>query len=173
MTLEEVVVKNNVSDNKDLKYIIEYDVDKLKDLSDTNFATIEIKVYKVVTPYGEEFKTNYFTEHSVATESLVKLVNPEGDTTTPTYTVTASSINDIYREIRDKIFLIHDKDLTELNQQYEGGEVHPFYFRPSKSFKTKILDTTEATNRQLIFDFPYFSFSLMRMMVSLPVHLYF
>ena len=150
MTLEEVVVKNNVSDNKDLKYIIEYDVDKLKDLSDTNFATIEIKVYKVVTPYGEEFKTNYFTEHSVATESLVKLVNPEGDTTTPTYTVTASSINDIYREIRDKIFLIHDKDLTELNQQYEGGEVHPFYFRPSKSFKTKILDTTEATNRQLI-----------------------
>jgi len=151
MTLEEVVVKNNVSDNKDLKYIIEYEVDKLKDLNDETTAKIDLFVYKVVNPYGDEFKTNYFTEHSVATESLVKLVNPEGDGVTPTYTVTASSINDIYREIRDKIFLIHDKDLTELNQQYEGGEVHPFYFRPSKSFKTKInLDATEATNRQLI-----------------------
>jgi len=151
MTLEEVVVKNNVSDNKDLKYIIEYDVDKLKNLSDETPAKIDLFVYKVVTPYGEEFKTNYFSEHSVATESLVKLINPESDSTTPTYTVTASSINDIYREIRDKIFLIHDKDLTELNEQYEGGEVHPFYFRPSKSFKTKInLDATESANRQLI-----------------------
>jgi hypothetical protein len=151
MTLEEVVVKNNVSDNKDLKYIIEYDVDKLKNLSDETPAKIDLYVYKVVTPYGEEFKTNYFSEHSVATESLVKLINPESDGTTPTYTVTASSINDIYREIRDKIFLIHDKDLTELNEQYEGGEVHPFYFRPSKLFKTKInLDATESANRQLI-----------------------
>jgi hypothetical protein len=151
MTLEEVVVKNNVSDNKDLKYIIEYEVDKLKDLNDENYATIKIFVYKVVNPYGDEFKTNFFTEHSIATESLIKLINPEGDSVTPTYTVTASSINDIYREIRDKIFLIHDKDLTELNQQYEGGEVHPFYFRPTRSFKTRNnLDATENTNRQLI-----------------------
>jgi hypothetical protein len=83
--------------------------------------------------------------------SLIKLINPEGDSVTPTYTFTASSINDIYKEIRDKIFLIHDKDLTELNQQYEGGEVHPFYFRPTRSFKTRNnLDSTENTNRQLI-----------------------
>jgi hypothetical protein len=150
MTLEEVIVKNNVSENKDIKYIVEYDVDKLKNLSDTNFATIKIFVYKVVTPYGDEFKTNYFTEHSVATESLVKLINPEGDSITPTYTVTATSVNDIYREIRDKIYLIHDKDLTVLNEQYEGGEVHPLYFRPSKSFKTRNLDNDESTNRQLI-----------------------
>lgn len=151
MTLEEVVVKSNVSDNKDLKYIIEYDVDKLTNLNDTNFATINLYVKKVVSPFGEEFKSNYFTEHSIVNEALVKLINTENNTTTPTYTITASSINDIYREIRDKIFLIHDKGLNELNDQYEADDVHPFFFRPKKSFKTNILGTQEERdNRQLI-----------------------
>jgi hypothetical protein len=151
MTLEEVVVKSNVSDNKDLKYIIEYDVDKLTGLNDTNFATINLYVKKVVSPFGEEFKTNYFTEHSIVNESLVKLINTENDNTTPTYTITASSVNDIYREIRDKIFLIHDKGLNELSDQYEADDVHPFYFRPKKSFKTNNLGTQEERdNRQLI-----------------------
>lgn len=151
MTLEEVVVKSNVSDNKDLKYIIEYDVDKLTGLDDTNFATIKLFVKKVISPFGEEFKTNYFTEHSTVNEAALKLINTEGDNTTPTYTITASSVNDIYREIRDKIFLIHDKGLNELNGQYEADEVHPFFFRPKKSFKTNTLGTQEERdNRQLI-----------------------
>lgn len=151
MTLEEVVVKSNVSDNKDLKYIIEYDVDKLIGLNDDNFATINLYVKKVISPFGDEFKTNYFTEHSIVNEALVKLINTENDNTTPTYTITASSVNDIYREIRDKIFLMHDKGLNELNAQYESDDPHPFFFRPKKSFKTNILATQEERdNRQLI-----------------------
>jgi hypothetical protein len=151
MTIEEVVVKNTISENKDLKYIIEYEVDRLKELSDETPAKINLFVYKVVTPFGDEFKTNYFTEHSVVTDSLVKLVNTENDSVTPTYVITASSINDIYKEIRDKIFLIHDKGLNELNEQYESSDTHPFYFRPKKSFKTNILTTQEENvNRQTI-----------------------
>ena len=154
MVIEEVVVKNTVSDNKDLKYIIEYEVDKLKNLSEETPANIKLYVYKVVTPFGDEFKTNYFTEHSVITNSLVKLVNIENDSITPTYIITAYSINDVYKEIRDKIFLMHDKGLNELNGQYESGDMHPFYFRPSNKFKTNPLenplDQEENTNRQMI-----------------------
>ena len=151
MVIEEVVVKNNVRENKDLKYIVEYEVDKLKELSDTNFATISMKVYKVSTPFGDEFKTNYFTENSVVTDALVKLVNPESDSTTPTYTVTASSINDVYREIRDKIFTIHEKGLNELDPQYANDDMHPFYFRPTKKFKSQpLFDSEENNNRQTI-----------------------
>jgi hypothetical protein len=151
MSIEEVVVKNNTSENKDLKYIVEYNIDKLINLSDENSAKIDLFVYKVVSPFGDEFKTNVFTEHSQVNQSLVKLINTENNSTTPTYTVTASSVNDIYREIRDKIFLIHDKDLTELNEVYETEDTHPFYFRPVNEFKTRILSTQEEKdNRQLI-----------------------
>jgi hypothetical protein len=41
--------------------------------------------------------------------------------------------------------------LNELNDQYEADDVHPFFFRPKKSFKTNILGTQEERdNRQLI-----------------------
>ena len=47
--------------------------------------------------------------------------------------------------------MIHDKGLNELNEQYESGDTHPFYFRPKKSFKTNILTTQEENvNRQTI-----------------------
>ena len=114
---------------------------------------MSIYLYKVIGNFGNVFKTNYFTEHSVVTDALVKLINPEGDSTTPTYTVTASSINDIYREIRDKIFLIHENGLNELNPQYENDDMHPFYFRPTKKFKSEPLTNQEENNnRQIIFN---------------------
>jgi hypothetical protein len=155
MTLEEVVVKNNVSDNKDLKYIIEYDVSDLKNLTEEYTAVVKIYVYKVTSTFGDEFKTKYFTENSNVNESFIKLINTEGDSITPSYTVTVSSINDAYREIRDKLFLIHDKGLTELNGQFQSDDVHPFYFRPTKEFKTRSFsdpstEQVERDNRQLI-----------------------
>jgi hypothetical protein len=155
MTLEEVVVKNSVSDNKDLKYIIEYDVSDLKNLTEEYTAVVKIYVYKVTSTFGDEFKTKFFTENSNVNASFIKLINTEGDGITPSYTVTVSSINDAYREIRDKIFLIHDKGLTELNGQFQSDDVHPFYFRPTKEFKTRSFsdpstEQVERDNRQLI-----------------------
>ena len=54
---------------------------------------------------GDEFKTNYFTENTEVQSSLIKLINDDNTNTTPTYQITVTSISDIYREIRDKIFL--------------------------------------------------------------------
>jgi hypothetical protein len=154
MTLEEVVVKNNVSENKDLKYIVEYDVSNLKNISEENTGIVNLYVYKVIPTLGNEFKTDYFTENSDVNASHIKLINTESDSITPSYSVTATSINDVYREIRDKIFLIHDKGLTELNGQFQSDDVHPFYFRPTKEFKTRSFtgttEQTERDNRQLI-----------------------
>jgi hypothetical protein len=155
MTLEEVVVKNNVSEIKDLKYIIEYDVSNLKNLNEENPAIVNIYVYKVTSIFGDEFKTNYFTENIDVNASFIKLINTEGDSTTPSYSVEVYSINDAYKEIRDKIFLIHDKGLTELNDQFQSDDVHPFYFRPTKEFKTRNFtdpstEQIERNNRLLI-----------------------
>ena len=101
MKLEEVLSTENVTENKDLSFIIEYDVDKLKDVNDENQATISIYLYKVIGNYGNVFKSNYFTENSVVTDSLVKLVNTDNTSTTPTYTAKVSSISEAYKEIRD------------------------------------------------------------------------
>lgn len=151
MTLEEIVVKSNVSENKDLKYIIEYELDNLTNLNENNVANIKLFVYKVVSPFGEEFKTDYFTEHSSVNFALIKLINVENDSTSPTFVETIDSINDVYKEIRDKIYTIHDKGLNELNDQYESDDMHPFFFRPTKKFKTDIYGTQEERdNRQLI-----------------------
>jgi hypothetical protein len=154
MTLEETIVKNNVSENKDLRYIIEYDVNNLKNLTEENTAIVNIYIYKVTPTLGNEFKTNYFTENTEVNMSFLKLIKTEDDNVTWSYRITVNNTNDIYREIRDKIFLIHDKGLTELNNQFQSDDVHPFFFRPTKEFLTRSFSGTteqiERDNRQLI-----------------------
>jgi len=149
MVIEQVLSTNNVSENKDLNYIVEYDVDTF--VNDATGYTVSLYVYKVLGTYGDVFKTNYFTENSVVANSLIKLVNTDETSTTPTYTTTVSSISDAYKEIRDKIFLIHDKGLNELNNQLlPQGESHPFFFRPYSNFKRSLSTTNELNNKQTI-----------------------
>jgi hypothetical protein len=61
MTIEEELVTNSTIDSKNINYIVEYEVDKLKNLTEVNYATIKIYVYKVLSQYGNTFNTNYFT----------------------------------------------------------------------------------------------------------------
>ena len=152
LTVQNVKVTNTTVENKDLNYIVEYSVDNLKD-SATGY-TISLYVYKVLNTYGDTFKTNYFTEHTNAPGSYLKLINTDNTNITPTYTETVSSISNVYKEIRDKLFTIHDKNLSELNNQYDAGDIHPYFFRPTNEFKTRQVDTvsgtTESDNRQTI-----------------------
>lgn len=148
MKLEEVLSTNNVSENKDLNYLIEYDVDTFT--NGVTGYTVSLYVYKINGKFGDVFKTNYFTENSVVTNSLVKLINTDNTIDTPTYTITVDTISDVYREIRDKIFLIHDKGLNELNDQYSPEDTHPFFFRPTSNFKRSLTTTQEFNNRQTI-----------------------
>jgi hypothetical protein len=67
----------------DLNYIVEYDVDTF--INDATGYTVSLYVYKVLGTYGDVFKTNYFTENSVVANSLIKLVNTDETSTTPTY----------------------------------------------------------------------------------------
>jgi len=148
MNLEEVLNTENLSENKDLNYIIEYDVNSF--VNDATGYTVSLYVYKVNGALGELFKTNYFTENTEVQSSLIKLINTDNTNTTPTYQVTVTSISDIYREIRDKIFLIHDKGLNELNTQYPSDDIHPFFFRPYTNFKRSLTTTDELNNKQTI-----------------------
>jgi hypothetical protein len=152
LTIQKVNVTNTSVESKDMNYIVEYSVDSLSD-GQTGY-TISLYVYKIISSYGETFKTNYFTEHTDVPSSYVKLINTDGTNTTPTYTETVGTIYDVYKEIRDKIFLIHDKSLSELNNQYDSSDIHPFFFRPTNEFKTRPVDivsgTTQSDNRQTI-----------------------
>ena len=153
LTLQTKKITDTIIDNKDLNYIVEYTVDTLS--GNATGYTINLFVYKITSSYGDTLNTSYFTEHTEVPSSYLKLINLDGTTNTPTYTETVETINDVYKEIRDKIFSIHDKDLTELDGQYDSSDLHPFFFRPTSEFKTRDVDvsvtgTTESDNRQTI-----------------------
>ena len=152
LTIQNVKTTNINVESKNLNYLVEYTVDNLN--NNATGYTINIFVYKILDGYGEIYNTNNFTEHTNVNRSTLKLINLDGTNNTPTFSETVNSIKDVYKEIRDKIFSIHDKDLTELNSQYDSGDIHPYFFRPTDEFKTRQVDiisgTTESDNRQTI-----------------------
>lgn len=130
----------------DLKAIVEYEITNLTGQTDINFY-----VYKVTKPYGLIFKTNFFDSTSALPQSLLTLVNTDNTSTTPTYTLTGVSIDNVHLEIRNTIFSIHDKSLNELSTLYSNEDLHPFYFRPSYNFRALVpSNQTETDNKNNI-----------------------
>lgn len=156
MTLESKVVKKNVVENKDLSFIIEYDVSDVSP-SEESPANINFYLYKVTNPNGDVFKTNNFTEFTSVPNGAVKLLNKDNSTSTPTFQITGVTyMGDIYREIRDKLYTMHEKGLNDLDFLYEltnlPEDIHPFYFRPTNDFKNRSYNTSGDTlNRTTIF----------------------
>ena len=132
----------------DLNYIVEYNIN---DLSITTGTTIDFFVYKVLQSYGNTLKTNFFSETTPLPVTYLKLIN-ENEDSSPTYSVTGfTSIQDLYMEIRDFLFEIHDKSLREYNPLYSEEDIHPFYFRPKSDFLQKDpIDVTESSNKKSI-----------------------
>lgn len=155
MTLETKTVKKNVVENKDLSYIIEYDVNNVSPTTG-NTATINFYIYKVTNPFGDTFKTNFFTEFSTAPNSLVKLLNTDNSNSTPTFQITGvTDVGDVYREIRDKIYTMHEKGLNGFDFLYEltdlPSDIHPFYFRPTSVFKNRsYVNSGDTINKNII-----------------------
>ena len=153
MVFEEVPTSEIVYDNKDINYLVEYTISGSTAVGSTNIngltpsssfpTTISFYIYKIINPNGDTFKTNYFTEHTNAPSGNLKLINLDGSTTSATYSQTVNSINEIYIEIRNRLFEIHDQGLIELNDNYSDDDIHPFYFRPSNNFR--ILSGTTST----------------------------
>jgi hypothetical protein len=156
MVLESKKVKKTVVENKDLSYIIEYDVSNPSP-DENNPATISFYVYKVTDPLGDTFKTNFFTEFSNAPSSAVKLLNTNNSSSTPTFQITGvTSVNDVYCEIRDKIYNIHEKGLSGFDFLYElnnlPDDLHPFFFRPTSTFKNRTyVNSGDTINKKYIF----------------------
>jgi hypothetical protein len=156
MTLETKIVKKTVLDNRDLSFIIEYDL-SVPSPDENNPSVVSFYLYKITNPVGDTFKTNNFTEFSDAPSSLVKLINKDRSSSTPTFQITGiTSVGDIYREIRDKIYTMHEKGLKDLDFLYEltdlPEDIHPFFFRPTKAFKNRIYVSADDTrNKSIIF----------------------
>lgn len=127
MTLGNRKVKKTNVEVKNIKTIVEYDIEG----SLTNVIGVTFNVYSVKSEYGETFKSNFFTENTSIPMASVKLINTDDTSSTVTYREDVSSIEDAYKTIRDTIFTIHDTGLGELNTLYNNeDERHPIFFRP-------------------------------------------
>lgn len=127
MTLSNKKVKKSEVEIKNIKTIVEYDIEGTL----SNVTGVTFNVYTVKNEYGNTFKTNFFTENTSIPMSSVKLINVDNTNSSATYRESVSSVDDAYKEIRDTIFSIHDKGLSELNTLYDNQEErHPIFFRP-------------------------------------------
>lgn len=162
MIYEDELITETVFDNKDLNYLVEYTISGSTSAGSTNTnglnpstffpSTISLYVYKILNPNGDIFKTNYFNEHSNAPSGNLKLINLDGSTTGATHTQQVSAINEIYIEIRNRLFEIHDQGLVELNDNYNNDDIHPFFFRPTNGLRNLSgLTQTQIDNKSTIF----------------------
>ena len=129
---------------KDIKYIIEYQIDKL-----TDPTKIEFFLYKVTKTLGQVTKTGFFNENTPLPISVLKLINIDNSQSTPTFTIniTEENINFIHSEITNIFYTILDRGLKgllrtfgELFSQLSSGDLpnegedFPLFFRPSINF---------------------------------------
>lgn len=129
-----------VIEHKNLSSVIEYEVDDM-----INPTEIRFFVYKVVNPYGQAFKTNFFDDNSVLVLShdsgnSVKLVNLDKDNsfTIPTFTIPIKSLDECSKLIRINLNKLHEIGLKMIPEYSSVDfDLHPFYFRPTVSFKNK------------------------------------
>lgn len=146
MTLDKKEYDKSITSVAELKTIVEYSVDNLVSPTVVNFY-----VYKITKSYGQTYKTNNFTEHTPLVLSTLKLINTDNTTTTPTFTLNVTSIDEVYKGVRNNLFDIHDKSLKEINSVYSDEDLHPFFFRPSIDFINLIpTNDTEKENKTKI-----------------------
>ena len=131
-----------------IKYIVEYELNNLATPTEINCY-----VYRVITNIGQTFDTDFFTETTEIDSTKVKLINTDNTTTTPTVILSGTSINALYSEIRGFLRTIHNFGLSKINPLYVNEDIHPFYFRPTPSFRVlKPATTDEKDNKTNFFN---------------------
>jgi len=135
----------------DLKYIVEYSVEDFIKSS----TQIKFYVYELMKPYGNLYRTdNPKLYESPFIDGYYKLINSDGTTTSPTFTLSSESIEETYSIIRDALKTLHQKNLKEFNPVLPDMDLHPFYFRPTLESKTRVITGYEE-NRKTIFNNVY------------------
>jgi len=150
---KEEKITTNVIAISDLSHLIEYSIDTFTGSS----RNISLYVYKLTKPYGGLYRTDNPKLSDVdLIQNYYKLINLDGTTTGATLTFTVEDTEETYCTIRDAIKTLHLKGLNEFNTLYSDGDLHPFYFRPTKECKDRVLSTTdEKTERKTIFNNVY------------------
>lgn len=144
------------TENINLNYIIEYDIDSLSTPTE-----IEIYVYKVIKDFANIYKTDNFNDASPILNTgdapPLKLINTDNSTTGATHTISITSEENkttlgknIAIEIRNVIYQLSQDSLISVNESYDSGDIHPFYFRATENFKTFTGTTEELDFKQII-----------------------
>jgi len=125
----------------DLKYIVEYDFDDLDNPTVLNFY-----IYKVIPAYEGTFKTNAFTNNTLENlseyPSLLKLINVDNTTTSPTFIITIPPDGNYISELRCTISDLELNGIEFFEPRIPNSRLHPFFVRPSILFKRKITPST-------------------------------
>jgi hypothetical protein len=126
-----------------VKYIVEYSINDL-----LNPTELSVYVYQVLNTFGQKFDTNVFNETTEIINSEIRLINELNSGTTPTFTIAVDNLRACSSELREVLYTLDQNSLFDINIKYPQGDLHPFYFRPTPEFKTRILATqAEKTNR--------------------------
>jgi hypothetical protein len=125
-------------EKSNLKYIIEYDLNNLN-----NPTEVQFYVYKVVKPYGSNFRTDLFNtttyeDISLVDYKIIKLINEQNDGTSPSFIINVSSQKESYIKIRNIISSLGEKGLNNYNSILPQDNIFPFFFRPTMYLKTRI-----------------------------------
>jgi hypothetical protein len=146
-SVKETISSSKIAVNR-LKYIVEYEIDSL-----ITPSQLKLYVYRIVGGYGTEFNTDVFGQNTVFSTSdttIVKLINTGNTLNDPTYIkILDGTISASYIELRELLHLIDMENLRSLDLSYPNEDIHPFYFRPTASFRLTKGTGIEATNKAL------------------------
>lgn len=154
----------NFTENSEIKFIIEYDIDNLSNPSFVNFF-----IYQIKPNNTSKYNSNNFTESTkiLANESV--FLSESGNTYTFRSDLnlingfSSASINDkiklTYQDIRFKITSIQKngfegivpfKILSNLITTQTDNNIYPFFFRPTSEFTNRSTTTAEYEYRNTI-----------------------
>ena len=133
-----------------INHLIEYSLNDL-----TTPTEVKINVYKILDTYGPVFDSNYFNESSsvdITDTKKVKIYN-DGSLTGSTITISVTSVQDAYIEMRELLYTLSEEGLSKFNTSYPKDDIHPFYFRPAEELKTRTtINDTQKINRKKFVD---------------------
>jgi hypothetical protein len=142
-----------------LKYIVEYDVDSF-DVQQNINKSVRFFIYNVENA-GSDFRIEKTNLNNVSLNDKCVLINHNNitfknndDKTTPTLKIDYLYPGiQCYVNIRNVIGLLHNHNLLHFDVFYSDSDLHPFYFRPTNSYKnTALTDLAQNTNRKNILD---------------------
>jgi len=142
--VEERETQIKVSVSK-IKYIIEYELDDLISPSE-----LKIYAYKVINPFGSTLDTNVFKESTdVDLTDTTKFKLIREDENPYTIVIPVDDIKSACSEMREFLYVtLDERTLREINSTFPNEDSHPFFFRPTKSFRLKpTINETEKNNK--------------------------